>query len=130
MPAIDAETAYANGTLSVLTKGVIRNLIRDGHGADILPFVAVPIARLADNLRRMGRPTDADLVLRHAVHDGVDPSILVLAVAANTTASAVPPPVDQVVAVEASGALRVGPPAEATDLESTTDLANFLRDHL
>lgn len=124
---IDAEALYASGALRPATVGRVNLLKREGRLAmDLSREVARPISRLADNLRRMGEAAEADLILRHAVHDGVEPTFLVVAVRDETKATDLPPPPEDSLEV-ASGVLRGGLPPVATDLASCIELANYLR---
>lgn len=127
---LDAEAAYADGSLRAQTVGLVKRFIREARPADILPNVAMPIARLANNLRRMGQQVTGDGILAHAVHDGVAPTLLVQAVAANE----LPPELNlgdptTTVTVGPAGQLYAGPPppVAATDPAAVAELANYLR---
>jgi hypothetical protein len=130
---LDAEAAYADGTLRAQSAGLVKRFIREARPGDIMANVAVPIARLADTLRRMGQTVAGDGILAHAVHDGVPPTVLVQAVAANNTAPALNlgDPIGTV-SVGAIGQLYAGapPPAAPGDLAATAELANYLRDRI
>lgn len=125
---IDAEQLYAEGSLRATTKGLVQRFKREGHPADILAEIAVPIARLVVRLRGIGAETVANQVLAHAVHDGVPASTLAQAFAEVEAADSQPAPVAETVTVGPNGELRAGPPPPATDLTSVLDLANYLRD--
>lgn len=130
MAAIDAEALYADGTLRAVTSGLVKRYRRLGQVPLILTELAIPICRLAESLRRMGQGPEADSVLAHAVHDGIDPSVLAQAVAATAQPDVILPPAIETVTVGPNGELRAGPPPAATDAASAAELANYLRSRL
>jgi hypothetical protein len=110
----------------------VRRLIREGQAPAILSLVAVPIARLAENLRRLGQTVEADSVLTHAVHDGVAPRLLLQAIAQNATPPAIVlgDPTSVMTVDPATGAVTAGAPPAASDAESAATLANYLLERI
>lgn len=129
MAAIDAEQAYNDGVLRQIVRGAVRQRLREGRALDILPEVAVPVARLADNVRRMGDKATADSILAHAVHDGIGPSVLAEAVRDNTEAAVVLIPNAGLV-IGANAEIISSTPPAASDLSSALTLANYMRAQL
>ena len=128
MAEFNAEQAYNDGTLRALTKGLVQRYIREGHALDILPDIAVPIVRLSESLRKMGLTAEANSILEHAVHDGVQPQVLAQAMAIFTKQLIAPSPPDETLTIGPLAQIRVGPPPAGTDAASTQELANWLRD--
>lgn len=91
---IDAEARYAEGSLNGVVRGLAQRYLREHRLHDLVPEVAVPVLRLTDRLRATGDSAAADLVLAHAVHNGITPSMLQEAQVMDTTAGQDPP--DQV----------------------------------
>lgn len=87
---IDAEQLYTEGTLNPVILGLTRRYQREGRTHDLVAEVAVPVLRLSDRLRGLGESRAADLLLAHAVHNGLVPSMLQEASVMDTNAAKKP----------------------------------------
>jgi hypothetical protein len=133
MTVLNAEDVYAAGgptALRLACRGAIRLLTQQGRAAEILMEVAVPIVDLANRLRAIGQKAEANGILEHAVHDGIQASVLAEAIEHSTTTTIRADATPAQLSVGPHGGLMAGPPPAATDLGSTMALANYVRDRL
>jgi hypothetical protein len=130
---MNAEEIYAAGgpgALRLATRGAVKAAQRAGNMAPILPEVAVPLVRLANRLRSMGQKAEANSILEHAVHDGVQAAVLAEAVELATSEDHLDQFAPSPIFVGPLGELRAGPPPAADDLASAIELTNYVRDRL
>lgn len=91
MPRIDARAARASGALSAVMRGEVGRIRRAGRGdAAIAAEVAEPVLELAEELLGAGEGAEVDAMLRHAVHAGVEPRHLVIAMRSLVEAESTP----------------------------------------
>lgn len=132
MAVMDAEGLYSMSpnALRLATRGAVKTRQREGTMDTLVAEVAVPLVRLANRVRANGNAAAADSILEHAVHDGIPASALAEAVQAATADDHRDETAPPVITLGPRSELRVGPPPEASDLDSAIELANYVRNRL